>query len=265
MSQKGNCGEYVGNDVSYKGNIMSQHSGRDAVARTVSRETLERLDQLSALLTRWQKTINLIAPKSLPELWTRHIADSLQLIHHVPDSVLRWVDLGSGGGFPGLVVAAVLADRPGAQVILVESDTRKAAFLRESARAAALPVEVVPERIEQAAPRLAPGTQVVSARALAPLPRLLELAEPFIAAGAVGLFPKGRDWERELTDARKGWTLQLDLHHSLGDPQGRILAVTAAERVAPASGAAAPGGALTSSTERAASPARARTVQGKAP
>ncbi len=250
--------------MSYKGAIMFQNTGREAVSRIVSRETLQRLDHLAALLTRWQKTINLIAPKSLPELWTRHIADSLQLLHHVPDSPLRWVDLGSGGGFPGLVVAAVLAERPGSSVILVESDTRKAAFLRECARAAALPAEVVPERIEQAAPRLAPGTQVVSARALAPLPRLLELAHPFLAAGALGLFPKGRDWERELTEARKGWTLSLDLHHSLGDPHGRILAITAAAPVVPAV-RADPGGVASSSTDRAAPAARGRTVQGNAP
>lgn len=208
----------------------SHDAGRDAVAAIVSRETLDRLTLLAELLVKWQKTINLVAPASLPDLWSRHIADSLQLIHHVPENTRKWVDLGSGGGFPGLVVGAALAGREGADVHLVESDTRKAAFLREAARVADLPVTVHAQRIEQVAERLAPGTQVVSARALAPLPKLLDLAAPFLAAGALGLFPKGRDAERELTDARKGWTLDLDLRPSASDPQGRILLVKDARR-----------------------------------
>lgn len=205
-------------------------AGRVAVAASVSRETLSRLTAIADLLVKWQKTINLVAPATLPELWSRHMGDSLQLINHVPEKARRWVDLGSGGGFPGLVVAAVLAEREGADMHLVESDTRKAAFLREAARVAELPVTVHAVRIEQVAGRLAPGTDVVSARALAPLPKLLELAEPFLAAGALGLFPKGRDAERELTDARKGWTLDLDLRPSASDPHGRILLVKGARR-----------------------------------
>ncbi len=235
--------------------------GRSQVAALVSRETLARLDTIAEQLTRWQKTINLVAPNTLPDLWHRHIADSLQLVSLVPETVLNWADLGSGGGFPGLVVAAVLAEREGAHVTLVESDTRKAAFLREASRAAALPTRIVPERIEQASQRLAAGTQVVSARALAPLPKLLDLTEPFLQAGALGVFPKGRDWERELTDARKGWTLDLNLHRSVADPHGRILAITRAER------AASPAGSLSGgqpSTAGAAS-ARPRTAKGKTP
>lgn len=240
---------------------MAQKTGREAVEDTVSRETFSRLEILADLLTRWQKTINLVAPNTIPELWDRHIADSLQLVGYAPDTVTNWADLGSGGGFPGLVVAAVLAEREGAQVTLVESDTRKAAFLREASRAAALPTRIVPERIEQASQRLAAGTQVVSARALAPLPKLLDLTEPFLQAGALGVFPKGRDWERELTDARKGWTLDLNLHRSVADPHGRILAITRAER------AASPAGSLSGgqpSTAGAAS-ARPRTAKGKTP
>lgn len=209
--------------------------GRNAVAEAVSRETLARLDIIADLLVHWQKTINLVAPATLPQLWTRHIADSLQLIAHVPEKPLRWVDLGSGGGFPGLVVAAVLAERAGSQMHLVESDTRKCAFLREAARRASLPVSVHPQRIEQVAERLAPGTDVVSARALAPLPKLLDLAAPFLAAGALGIFPKGKDAESELTAARKGWTLDLELRESRSDPDGRVLLVTRAERAAPSS------------------------------
>lgn len=219
---------------------MSAHSqGRSAVEPHVSRETMARLDVIADLLTHWQKTINLIAPASLPQLWTRHIDDSLQLLDHVPATPLHWTDLGSGGGFPGLVVAAALADREGSHVHLVESDTRKAAFLREAARKAALPVRVHPQRIEQVAPALAAGTQVVSARALAPLPKLLELAAPFLAAGALGIFPKGKDAEGELTAARKGWTLDAELRPSRSDPDARVLLV---RRAIPAASSPTPRG-----------------------
>lgn len=207
-------------------------SGRAAVERAVSRETFGRLATIADLLEKWQKTINLVAPASLPDLWARHIGDSLQLVHHVPQNARRWVDLGSGGGFPGLVVAAVLAERQGAEVHLVESDTRKAAFLREAARLAALPVQVHAARVEQVADQLAPGTDVVSARALAPLAKLMDLAAPFLKAGALGIFPKGRDAERELTDARKGWTLDCEFRPSASDPYGRILLVRGARHVA---------------------------------
>jgi 16S rRNA (guanine527-N7)-methyltransferase len=204
---------------------------RTAVERAVSRETFRRLETIVDLLLKWQKTINLVAPATLSEIWSRHIADSLQLIHHVPGDTRRWVDLGSGGGFPGLVVAAALKERPGADVHLVESDTRKAAFLREAARVAELPVQVHAKRIELISQELAPSTQVVSARALAPLPKLLEFAEPFLAAGALGVFPKGRDAERELTEARKGWTLDCDLRASVSDSHARVLLVRSAGRV----------------------------------
>lgn len=205
-------------------------AARAAVERMVSRETLRRLDLIADLLRKWQKTINLVAPATLLDVWSRHIADSLQLINHVPADATRWVDLGSGGGFPGLVVAAALAERPGAEIHLVESDTRKSAFLREAARAAELPASVHAQRIEQVSQALASGTQVVSARALAPLPKLLKLAEPFLAAGALGVFPKGRDAERELTEARKGWTLDCDLRASVSDREAQVLLVRSARR-----------------------------------
>ncbi|OZB04968.1 MAG: 16S rRNA (guanine(527)-N(7))-methyltransferase RsmG, partial [Rhizobiales bacterium 39-66-18] len=192
----------------------SSDSAKAAIAQNVSRETFSRLETIANLLTKWQKTINLVSPATIPELWTRHIADSLQLMTHVNYDVRAWVDLGSGGGFPGLVVAAVLAERDGGHVDLVESDSRKSAFLREAARLADLPVSVHPQRIEQVAEALAPGKHVVSARALAPLPKLLALAAPFFAAGAIGIFPKGKDWQRELTEARKDWTLDLELRDS---------------------------------------------------
>ncbi len=213
---------------------MGEDRQKRAIAQNVSHETFVRLEAIAELLVRWQKTINLIAPASVPDLWQRHIGDSLQLLHHAPENARRWVDLGSGGGFPGLVIAAVLVEREGAEVLLVESDTRKAAFLREAARVASLPVQVYPQRIEAVAATLAPGTDVVSARALAPLPRLLDLVSPFLGAGALGLFPKGRDAARELTEARKGWTLDVSEATSLSDPEGRILVIRSAEKLRPA-------------------------------
>lgn len=212
---------------------------RAAIARDVSRETLHRLDLLVELLAKWQRTINLVAPASLPQVWARHVADSLQLLPLASATATRWVDLGSGGGFPGLVVAAVLAERPGATAHLVESDTRKAAFLREAIRLTGLPAEVHAQRIEAAAPHLAAGCHVVSARALAPLPKLLDLAAPFLAAGALGLFLKGKDATRELTEAGKGWTLDAELVPSRTDPEGRIVVVRSAR---PLKGAAETGG-----------------------
>jgi 16S rRNA (guanine527-N7)-methyltransferase len=200
----------------------------------VSRETEDRLVAIVALLEKWQRTINLVAPATLPVVWTRHIADSLQLIP-LAGAATRWVDLGSGGGFPGLVVASVLAERPGADVTLVESDSRKAAFLREAARIAELPATVLPARIEQVALRIAEGVEIVSARALAPLPKLLDLAAPFLAQGATGLFLKGQDVDNELTEASKSWKIQAEIKGSLTDPGGHVLIVRAAEPLKPAS------------------------------
>lgn len=185
-----------------------------------------------ALLEKWQRTINLVAPATLPIIWTRHVADSLQLVPLAGEAT-RWVDLGSGGGFPGLIAAAVLAERPGADVTLVESDSRKAAFLREAARIAELPVTVLPERIERVAAQIASGVEIVSSRALAPLPKLFDLAHPFLAQGAKGLFLKGQDVDNELTEASKSWMIQAEMRDSLTDPGGRILIVRAAERLPP--------------------------------
>lgn len=199
----------------------------------VSRETEDRLVAIVALLEKWQRTINLVAPASLPHVWTRHVADSLQLVP-LAGNVSRWVDLGSGGGFPGLPVAAALAEFTESDITLVESDSRKAAFLREAARIAELPATVLPARIEQVAPKIADGVEVVSARALAPLPRLLELAYPFLAKGAKGLFLKGQDVDNELTEASKSWRIDASVEQSLTDPGGRILIVTRAEPLASA-------------------------------
>lgn len=196
---------------------------------TVSRETLTRLDEFAALLLRWQKAVQLVAPSTLPKLWTRHIADSLQIVELAPKAK-RWVDLGSGGGFPGLVVAIALAETPGVIVHLVESDARKAAFLREAVRVTAAPAAVHHERVESVAKRFAGDVEIVTARALAPLERLLELAAPLLSGGARGVFLKGQDVDNELTQAAKSWNISAETFPSRTDARGRILIIERAVR-----------------------------------
>jgi len=191
----------------------------------VSRETLARLDHFVATLLAWQRRINLIAPSTEPKLWTRHIADSLQLLALAPEAK-TWVDLGSGGGFPGLAIASALADRPGARVHLVESNAKKAAFLREAARVAGAPAHVHAVRIEDFVENFASPVDVVTARALAPLAELLTAAYPLLKSGVVGLFPKGQDVGAELTEAAKCWSIQSTLASSLTDSKGQIVRVT---------------------------------------
>ena len=177
----------------------------------VSRETVARLDRFVELLATWQKTTNLISPATLPEIWTRHVADSLQLFSLAPEARL-WIDLGSGGGFPGIPVACLMAEKtPGARMLLVESNGKKAAFLREAARILALPVTVHAERIEDFAQGFEGHADVVSARALAPLVKLLPDAYSLLKAGTKCLFPKGQDVAAELTEASKYWTLGYEM------------------------------------------------------
>lgn len=190
----------------------------------VSHETLVRLDRFVELLIHWQNSINLVAPSTLSELWTRHIADSLQLLMLIETPIL-WVDLGSGGGFPGMIIACSLAEHAGAEVHLVESNQKKAAFLREAARVTGAPAKVHAMRIEDFAADFQGRPDVVSARALAPLADLLELAYPLLKTGAVGLFPKGRDVGAELTQASKYWKFEHDLVPSLTNPDSQIVVV----------------------------------------
>src|SRR5215470_11278529 len=195
----------------------------------VSRETAARLDDFVQLLMKWQQTTNLVAPASLSEVWTRHVLDSLQLLALAPDA-LTWVDLGSGGGFPGLVIACALAERPGAKVHLVESNRKKAGFLREAARQLAVPALVHATRIEDFVEIFDESADVITARALAPMRDLLALAEPLLKKGALGLFPKGQDVETELTEAAKYWIIEADTVPSLTSAQGRVLVVRRARR-----------------------------------
>jgi 16S rRNA (guanine527-N7)-methyltransferase len=195
----------------------------------VSRETQERLDRFVELLLTWQKTTNLISPSTIPKLWTRHVADSLQLLDLAPSARL-WVDLGSGGGFPGLVIACALAETPGAQVHLVESNTRKAAFLREAARLTGVPAVVQAMRIEKYVANFATIPDVVTARALLPFKSLLDNSFSILSRGALGLFPKGQDVVAELTQAAKYWNIDYTLAPSRTDSLARIVVVHGLER-----------------------------------
>ncbi len=186
-----------------------------------------------AELLRWQARINLVSTATIADIERRHVADSLQLRPLAPDAT-RWLDLGSGGGFPGLVVAAELADTPGSEVVLVESNAKKCAFLRETSRRAGLPVEVICGRIEEVLPGIGRGFDVVSARALAPLETLFNLAEPALARGALGLFPKGADVDDEIRQAERAWIFERDLIQSVTEPKARIVRVRSAIRRNPA-------------------------------
>lgn len=201
-------------------------------SREIPPQVLARLDRFVAALLQWQATTNLVAPSTLPELWTRHIADSLQLLPLAPDAK-HWVDLGSGGGFPGLVIACAIADRPGAMVHLVESNLKKAAFLREAARLTGAPARVHAVRIEDFVDHFAEPVEIVTARALATLENLIESAYPLLKRGAQALFLKGRDIEAELTAASKCWTIDAELIPSATDSLGRIVRVRSAEPLRP--------------------------------
>ena len=195
----------------------------------VSRETEARLDRYLALLREWQAKTNLVAPSTLPHLWTRHVADSLQLVRLAP-SAKKWADLGSGGGFPGVVLACALAETPGAMVHLIERNGKKAAFLREALRVTGAPGLVHAAGIEDTVETLSTPIDCVTARALAPLHQLIGFAEPLVRKGAKALFLKGQDVEAELTEATKYWNIQPNLHSSLTGGQGWIVELDRIER-----------------------------------
>lgn len=183
----------------------------------VSRETLSKLELYADLIRRWTAKINLIAPASLPDLWQRHIIDSAQLLPLVLPLAKTWADLGSGAGLPGVVIA-ILA--PQTDVTLIESDQRKAAFLRTCARELGLPLTILTDRAEAAKPRRA---DIVSARALAPLDALLPLVVRHLAPNGTALLPKGRTFESEVDAARRNWRFDLETYPSHTSPDAAIL------------------------------------------
>lgn len=185
-------------------------------ATGVSRETLDRLTLYADLLVKWQKKINLVGPATIPDLWRRHMLDSAQLWSYLPEGLPRLVDIGSGAGFPGLVLAIMGVP----DVHVIESDQRKCTFMREVARQTGAQVTVHTRRIEQVRDMTAP---VVTARALAPLPKLIELAAPLLDDGGQMLFLKGQNIGEELTEARKIWIFEDNRSPSQSDPSGFVL------------------------------------------
>jgi 16S rRNA (guanine527-N7)-methyltransferase len=196
----------------------------------VSRETLGRLETYADMLRRWQKTINLVAPKTLDDVWHRHFADSAQLWGYRPPAARIWLDVGSGAGFPGLVLA-ILGAGSGSRHILIESDNRKAAFLREVARETGTPVDIMCMRLESPETRAkVPAVDCVTARALAPLPRLAELVAPYFAPGTLGFFLKGREIAAEIEEAARTWQMAFELKPSVTDKDGQVLLLKALKR-----------------------------------
>ena len=207
---------------------LSLDKARALALTPVSRETEERLDRYVELLLRWQTKINLVSPSTLRELWTRHVADSLQLIPLAPQARI-WADLGSGGGFPGLPIA--LAGEAGTRVHLIESNGKKAAFLREAVRVTGARAVVHQERAEKFGESCAETVHVVTARAVAPLKTLCDQAFPVLRRGAIGVFPKGQDVDVELTHAAKYWRLDASTVPSKTSPAGSIVVIRSLEPI----------------------------------
>jgi len=189
----------------------------------VSRETFHKISAYLELLDRWRERINLIGPGEGRHLWRRHVLDSLQLLQYISAEDKSVADLGSGAGFPGLILACALADKAGAAVTLVEKSPRKSEFLRAVGKEVGLPVAVLTIRLEDA-----PGVlfDVVTARALAPLPKLLGFADAWLKPSGKALLMKGRDTEAELAEAREAWTFDLSTLDSQSSPEGRVLRVS---------------------------------------
>lgn len=192
------------------------------IAPEVSRETYQKLEDFEKLFLRWASRINLVSASTLDDVWTRHILDSAQLFP-MGMKAKRWLDLGSGGGFPGLILAFLILDEDDATIDLVESNQKKAAFLRTVTGSFSLPARVNSLRIEAFSPVHAP--EIVTARALASLSQLLALTERWLSDGARGLFPKGRDYRREIEDCAHLWRFDLVEHPSVTDSQAVILEI----------------------------------------
>lgn len=208
---------------------MIPEATRFGDAFDVSRETLARLTTYADLLAKWNPAINLVSKRTLPQLWSRHFADSAQLFDLAEPAATTWADLGSGGGFPGMVVAILAAEkRPGLHVTCVESDRRKATFLATVGRETGVDVTVLTERVETLTPL---NADVVSARALAPLEVLIGFAARHLAPGGEALFLKGTGHAAEVETALAHWTFRLDTVPSRTDPASAILKIGSIRRV----------------------------------
>lgn len=195
----------------------------------VSRETIDRLQAYAALLVKWNPKINLVAKSTIPDVWQRHMADSAQLWALAPKGAKTWMDIGSGAGFPGLVIAAIAAEKaPDLAITLVESDRRKSVFLQSAAREMGITVEVITKRIELLEPQ---NADIISARALSSLTQLLEFAEKHRKPSGVCLFPKGARVDSELTEASSCWHMAYETFPSMTDPDAVILRIGEFKRV----------------------------------
>jgi 16S rRNA (guanine527-N7)-methyltransferase len=191
---------------------------------TLDKRTVERLKIYHDLLLKWKSVKNLISNNSYQDIWVRHFQDSAQILDLV-EAPKSWIDIGSGGGFPGLVVAILLTEKSKCNVQLIDSDHRKCAFLRHVSRETGVPVEVHCGRIEEIIPRL-PRPDVISARALAPMRQLLDWSAPFIEKGTIGLFLKGQDVDKELTDISIYSNFKMQMVESKTDPKAKIVLVS---------------------------------------
>ncbi|MCE8507304.1 16S rRNA (guanine(527)-N(7))-methyltransferase RsmG [Ruegeria pomeroyi] len=204
---------------------MTTHN---AESLNVSRETFDRMSIFAELVKKWNPRINLVSKRSLDDLWTRHIIDSIQVFRNAPVGGL-WVDLGSGGGFPGMICAILGAEEmPDTRFICVESDQRKSAFLRSAARECGVNCQVISQRIEVLDPL---NADILSARALTDLTGLLGFAERHLKSGGTALFPKGANWKKEMQEAAKQWNFSYDAVTSLTEPQAVLLKITGVTRV----------------------------------
>ena len=202
--------------------MLDEYESLRSVTGPVSRETFQLLKGIQTDLLYWNASINLISSSTVADVWHRHILDSAQLFNLMPVSV-SWLDLGSGGGFPGLIIAALMRERPGAEIRLVESNRKKCAFLQTMVGKYDLPARVHAVRIEQAPKK---SVEVVSARALAPLTKLLDYSAYWLERDARSLFHKGRDYSAEVAEAVHKWSFDLIEHRSAVDTSGVILEIS---------------------------------------
>ncbi|OYR11980.1 16S rRNA (guanine(527)-N(7))-methyltransferase RsmG [Brucella grignonensis] len=209
--------------------VDKRYSSLKSIVPDVSRETTDRLIAFEELFRKWSSAINLASPSTLADLWNRHILDSAQLFP-LASEAKQWLDLGSGGGFPGIVTACFLKEIPGASIDLVESAGKKAAFLRTAAGHLAVPARINSARIEAMWDKI-DVPDIVTARALASLNDLFKLAEPWLTSGSKALFQKGRDYQREIDESRVGWSFDLVQHESAIDNSSVILEISNLRRI----------------------------------
>jgi 16S rRNA (guanine527-N7)-methyltransferase len=204
---------------------LSEASAQALLSSSIgaSRETLDRFRVYQALLERWAPRINLVGASTLPNFWSRHILDSAQILPLAPESALSWVDFGSGAGFPGLVLSALLVDRPNASMRLIEASAKRCAFLREAARAMETQVEIIQAKLEDVTPS---PCDVITARAFTSLDRLIAYAVPWLHDQSQALFPKGEEVEAEIAEASTRWQFQSIVYPSISDSRGCVVKIS---------------------------------------